>query len=84
MRQGTHRESVCSDPGGFQREWLFCSKTSNRWQKMADSFLHIEMNLTVLRKVPFVERALLHLYFVMSEDQEEAGAGPTAPNSVDR
>lgn len=84
MRQGTHRESVCSDPGGFQREWLFCSKTSNRQQKVVDSFLPIEMNLTRLRKVPFVERALSHLYFVMSEDQEEAGARPTGPNSVDK
>lgn len=65
MRHGTYRESVCSDPGGFQREWLFCSKTSNQCQKVAFSFLPIEMNLTLLRKIPFVERALLHLYFVM-------------------
>lgn len=65
MTHGTNRESVCSDPGGFQREWLFCSRTSNQRQRVTDSFLTIEMNLTLLRKIPFVERALLHLYFVM-------------------
>lgn len=69
MRHGTYRESVCSDPGGFQREWLFCSKTSNQCQKVVFSFQmffsSFQMNLTLLRKIPFVERALLHLYFVM-------------------